>query len=53
VSLLLLYLAWQLVETLPLMTTFITLQTMITLPLAGLLAGVTASYFALRRVLQG
>lgn len=53
VSLLLLYLVWQLVENLPLMTTFITLQTMITLPLAGLLAGVTASYFALRRVLQG
>ncbi|MFH2056853.1 MAG: permease-like cell division protein FtsX [bacterium] len=53
VSLLLLYLLWQLVKSLPLLTTFINLQTMITLPLAGLLAGVTASYFALRRVLQG
>lgn len=51
VSLLLLYLLWRLVEALPLLTTFINLQSMITIPLAGLLAGITASYFALRRVL--
>ena len=51
-GLLLLYLLYLLIETLPLMTSFIGLRSIMTLPLAGLLAGVTSSYFALRRVTE-